>query len=44
MLGGVLDYLLALEPLLVEFADHANIAPEDPVLARQALPGYMPPM
>ena len=44
ILGGVLDYLLAFEPLLVEFANHANIAPEDPVLARQALPGYMPPM
>lgn len=44
MLGGVLDYLLAFEPLLVEFADHANLPPEDAVMARQALPGYMPPM
>ena len=44
LLGGVLDYLLTHEPLLVEFAENANIAPEDPVRARQALPGYMPPM
>ena len=44
LLGGVLDYLLTHEPLLVEFAEKANIAPEDPVRARQALPGYMPPM
>ncbi len=43
-LGGVLDYLLAHEALLVEFADHAGIAPEEPARARQALPGYMPPM
>ncbi len=44
LLGGVLDYLLAHEALLVEFADHAGIAPEEPARARQALPGYMPPM
>ncbi len=44
LLGGVLDYLLAHEVLLVEFADHAGIAPEEPARARQALPGYMPPM
>ena len=44
MLGGVLDYLLAFEPLLVEFADHAAMPPEDVISARQALPGYMPPM
>ncbi len=44
MLGGVLDYLLAFEPLLVEFADYAGISPEDPIRARQALPGFMPPM
>ena len=44
LLGGVLDYLLAHEALLVEFADHAGMAPEEPARARQALPGYMPPM
>ena len=44
MLGGVLDYLLAFEPLLMEFSDHANLPPEDAAMARQALPGYMPPM
>lgn len=44
LLGGVLDYLLAHEALLVEFAEHAAIAPEEPARARQALPGYMPPM
>ena len=44
LLGGVLDYLLAHETLLVEFAEHAGIAPEEPARARQALPGYMPPM
>ena len=44
VLGGVLDYLLAHEPLLVAFAEHAGIAPEEPARARQALPGATPPM
>lgn len=44
MLGGVLDYLLSDEPLLLAFAEDASLAPEDPALARQALPGYMPQM
>ncbi len=44
MLGGVLDYLLTDEALLVEFAEDANLAPEEPARARQALPGYMPQM
>ncbi len=44
MLGGVLDYLLSDEQLLLDFAEEAGIAPEEPALARQALPGYMPQM
>ena len=44
MLGGVLDYLLGDEKLLLEFAEDAGLAPEDPARARRALPGYMPQM
>lgn len=44
MLGGVLDYLLGDEKLLLEFVEDAGIAPEEPAKARQALPGYMPQM
>ena len=44
MLGGVLDYLLTDEKLLMEFAEDAGIAPEEPARARRALPGYMPQM
>ena len=44
MLGGVLDYLLGDEKLLLEFAEDAAIAAEEPAQARQALPGYMPQM
>ena len=44
MLGGVLDYLLGDEKLLLEFAEDAGLAPEEPAQARQALPGYMPQM
>ena len=44
MLGGVLDYLLSDEKLLLEFAEDAGIAPEEPAQARHALPGYMPQM
>ncbi len=44
MLGGVLDYLLSDEKLLLKFAEDAGIAPEEPAQARQALPGYMPQM
>lgn len=43
-LGGVLDYLLAHEQLLVAFAEYAGIAPEEPAQARRALPGAMPQM
>ena len=42
LLGGVLDYLLTDEPLLLEFAADAGLAPEATARARQALPGYMP--
>lgn len=44
MLGGVLDYLLTDETLLLEFVEDAGIAPEEPARARHALPGYMPQM
>ncbi len=44
ILGGVLDYLLTDEPLLLAFAEDARLEPEDPAFARQALPGYMPQM
>ncbi len=44
MLGGVLDYLLTDERLVMEFAEDAGIAPEEPARARRALPGYMPQM
>ncbi len=44
MLGGVLDYLLTDEALLLEFAEDASIAPEEPAEARRALPGSMPQM
>ena len=44
MLGGVLDYLLGDETLLLEFVEDAGLAPEEPAQARQALPGYMPQM
>lgn len=38
-LGFVLDFLLADEALLVEFARDAGIAPDRPIRARAALPG-----
>ncbi len=44
MLGGVLDYLLTDEKLLLDFVEDAGIAPEEPATARRALPGYMPQM
>ena len=44
MLGGVLDYILSDEKLLIAFTEDAAIAPEDPARARRALPGYMPQM
>src|SRR5260221_14790679 len=38
-LAGVLDFLLADEPLLVAFAGHAGIAPERVARARRAFGG-----
>ncbi|MBI4183455.1 MAG: DUF3572 family protein [Proteobacteria bacterium] len=42
-LGGVLDYLLAHEALLLAFASEAGLAPEEPRAARARLPGAPPP-
>lgn len=44
ILGGVLDYLLGDEQLLMDFTADAGLAPEEPAYARPALPGYMPQM
>ena len=44
MLGGVLDYLLGDEKLLLAFADDVGIAPEEPAHARQARPLSQPAM
>lgn len=38
-LGFVLDFLLADEAALVDFAEDANLAPDAPMRARAALPG-----
>lgn len=38
-LGGVLDFLLADEPLVLQFADHAGLDPGIVLTARAALPG-----
>ena len=38
-LGGILDYILGDESLVIEFADHAGVPPEAPAAARRALPG-----
>ena len=43
-LGGVLDYLLSNETLLLAFAVDSGLAPEAPSQARQALSGYSEPM
>lgn len=37
--GGVLDYLLSDEELLMKFAEGEDLAPELPMMARMALPG-----
>ncbi len=37
-LGGVLDYLLGDEALLLAFAEHLGVAPETPAAARRLLP------
>lgn len=38
-LGGVLDYLLSDEPLLLEFSEQMEVPPERPAAARWGLPG-----
>ena len=40
--GGVLDFLLADEKLLMSFCEAAELAPEAPGRARAALPGATP--
>ena len=40
MLAGILDYILANESLLVEFASFAETTPEAAMRARAALPGF----
>ena len=41
-LGGVLDFLLADETLLIGFCEATELAPEAPGRARAALPGAVP--
>lgn len=38
-LGGVLDYLLSDDAMVVEFAEWASIGPESVLTARQSMPG-----
>lgn len=38
-LGGILDYILGDDSLVIEFADYAGVPPEAPAAARRALPG-----
>ena len=40
--GGILDHLLTDEPLLLEFADWAEIEPTAVAKNRRHLPGFMP--
>lgn len=39
-LAGVLDFILGDENLVIEFSEFAGITPEEPAIARQALPGF----
>lgn len=41
--GGLLDYLLGDEPLLLAFATEQNLKPEWIVALRRELPGAVPP-
>jgi hypothetical protein len=41
-LGGVLDFLLADEALLLRFCEASDLTPEAPCRARAALPGATP--
>ncbi len=40
-LGGVLDFLLGDERLVIAFAEANDLAPETPMMARRMLPGLM---
>ena len=40
-LGGVLDFLLGDERLVIAFAEASDLAPETPMMARRKLPGLM---
>lgn len=42
VLAGVLDFLLADEPLLLQFCQAERLRPEEPARARALLPGFMP--
>lgn len=44
LLGGILDFLLADEALLLSFCEDAGMPPETPARARLALPGAVPEM
>ena len=39
MLGGMMDFVLSDEPLLLAFCEENDIHPESPAQARQLLPG-----
>jgi len=43
-LGAVLDYLLAWEGLLMDFANENSLSPESVMMARHKLPGGQPLM
>ena len=43
ILGAVLDFVLADEPLLLRFCAAVDCPPEWPARARAKLPGFMPP-
>ncbi len=43
-LGAVLDYLMAWEPLLIDFANENELSPESVMMARHKLPGGLPLM
>lgn len=40
LLGGVLDFVLSDEALVMEFAASSGLRPEEPMRARMALPGF----
>lgn len=42
--GGILDYFLAHEGLLLEFVEEADLTPDAPAAARRCLPGASTPL